>query len=615
MCREAVSRGVRWCQTRRVGYGRSRRACVRSSLSPNAPGQSASPWAQVCRREARVPVHRPWALFLRYGTWFRLPDFGCVFVNGAVARKFSGTGHVQDRLLRPWRRIGIQYAEPFVRLAIGSQVRQVHIVIAEEQECIAQRSEYPRLVAAEVVGENKVESRPGFGLVFIVPARTVPGAAVLDLFHGESEEEHVFLPSLLRHFDGRAIARAARQSSVHHELHVAGSAGFVTGGRNLIGDVARRNQPLCQGNVVLREKNDLDSPAHGRVTVNRARQVVDKFYDQLGQAISWCRFTGEEECARHHLHIGILPQPVLNDDNPQRVQQLPFIFVNALDLAVEYGIGVYNLSRRRLKPIGEPWFGLALRREEDFTKAAVLGTWVEFVEAAQISNRIFANGLRDSNGERGIGFQQPASRCHPVRLVAETLGKHFGQILHRRRPQQLRVDSGYSVRAVRSDNREVGHADLALFALLHEAHTLHPPLVAGEAKTNFVEEPPVDLVDDLEMPGKKYLKPRSGPFLESLRQQRVIGISKGLFRQIPGLVPSQVRIIQQDTHQFRDRHRRMRVVELDRDLLRKLLPIRVVALKAAHQVGQGTRDQEIFLQKSQLLSGGGGVVGIQHTSQ
>jgi len=31
-----------------------------------------------------------------------------------------------------------------------------------------------------------------------MPVRTVPGAAVLDLFHGEAEEEHVFLACFLR---------------------------------------------------------------------------------------------------------------------------------------------------------------------------------------------------------------------------------------------------------------------------------------------------------------------------------------------------------------------------------------------------------------------------------
>src|SRR5262249_1306442 len=59
----------------------------------------------------------------------------------------------------------------------------------------------------------------------------------------------------------------------------------------------------------------------------------------------------------------------------------------------------------------------------------------------------------------------------------------------------------------------------------------------------------------------------------------------------------------------------MCVIELDGGLVWQLLPIRIVAPKTAYQVAHGTRDQEIFLQKSQPLSGSGGVIGIQHSGQ
>src|SRR5208282_4946795 len=50
-------------------------------------------------------------------------------------------------------------------------------------------------------------------------------------------------------------------------------------------------------------------------------------------------------------------------------------------------------------------------------------------------------------------------------------------------------------------------------------------------------------------------------------------------------------------------------------LLRKLFPIRVVALETAYQVGHGTRDQEILLQKAQSLALRRRVVGIQHAGK
>src|SRR4029077_4237095 len=147
-------------------------------------------------------------MLLGYWVWYRLPNVRCIFGDGAVARKSSGACYVQNRFVRPCARIGIQRTEPFMCLAIRRKVCQVHVVIAERQESVTQRIEYSWLVAAEVIRENEVKSGSSLRLIFIMPVRTVPGAAVLNLFYGQTEQEHVLLPRLLRHFDGRAIARS-----------------------------------------------------------------------------------------------------------------------------------------------------------------------------------------------------------------------------------------------------------------------------------------------------------------------------------------------------------------------------------------------------------------------
>ena len=47
------------------------------------------------------------------------------------------------------------------------------------------------------------------------------------------------------------------------------------------------------------------------------------------------RLAGEEERARRHLELRVLAQAVVEHDDVQRVQELPLVFVDALDLAVE----------------------------------------------------------------------------------------------------------------------------------------------------------------------------------------------------------------------------------------------------------------------------------------
>ena len=47
----------------------------------------------------------------------------------------------------------------------------------------------------------------------------------------------------------------------------------------------------------------------------------------------------------------------------------------------------------------------------------------------------------------------------------------------------------------------------------------------------------------------------------------MIGVRQSLLCKVPGLVPTEVRFVEQNPHQLRHRHRRVRVVELDGDFL------------------------------------------------
>jgi len=112
-----------------------------------------------------------------------------------------------------------------------------------------------------------------------------------------------------------------------------------------------------------------------------------------------------------------------------------------------------------------------------------------------------------------LGLIQAASGARDsVCLVAEALRINFGEVFHGRRTQQLRVNGSHSVRAVRADNREIGHPNLARTSLFHQTNALDAPFVSREADTDFVQETAVNLVDDFQLTRKKSLKPRRRPF-------------------------------------------------------------------------------------------------------
>ena len=110
----------------------------------------------------------------------------------------------------------------------------------------------------------------------------------------------------------------------------------------------------------------------------------------------------------------------------------------------------------------------------------------------------------DRLGEGRIGEAEPAPRRDPVGLVVEALRKSFGEVAHRRLAQKFGMDRGYAVRAVGADDRQVRHANLLHLPFLDQARPSRAPGVAGEAGADVVEQPAVDLEDDLELARKRY---------------------------------------------------------------------------------------------------------------
>src|SRR5262245_61581330 len=84
---------------------------------------------------------------------------------------------------------------------------------------------------------------------------------------------------------------------------------------------------------------------------------------------------------------------------------------------------------------------------------------------------------------------------------------------------------------------------------------------------------------------------------------------------MPSLIPSQVRVVEQNPHQLGDRHRRVRIVKLYGNFLGEQTPVGIVTAKAAHEIGERARDEKVFLHEAQALSLAGGVVGIQYACE
>ena len=172
-----------------------------------------------------------------------------------------------------------------------------------------------------------------------------------------------------------------------------------------------------------------------------------------------------------------------------------------------------------------------------------------------------------------------------------------------------------AVDAMRADHREVCHAHAPVAFLVDQRHATAALEVMRIARAHDLQEIAVDLVDDLQVPRQEPLEERDRPGLQRLGQQRVIGVAARVANDLPRDRPLHVVDVDQQAHQLDDGHRRMRVVELDRDRLREILQLPALREMLREHVLQRRADAEILLLEAQLLALRRRIVRVQHARE
>src|SRR5215510_29273 len=140
--------------------------------------------------------------------------------------------------------------------------------------------------------------------------------------------------------------------------------------------------------------------------------------------------------------------------------------------------------------------------------------------------------------------------------------------------------------------------------------------VAWVAVSDVVEEAAIDLINNFEMAREQRLEQLDGPLLQGFGKQGMVGVSESALRQVPGLVPSELPLVEQYAHQFRNRDCGVSVVELDRRMVRQGRPfVAPAAAEAIDNILERAAHHEVLLQEAQGPAGLGGIVGIKNSGQ
>ncbi len=168
---------------------------------------------------------------------------------------------------------------------------------------------------------------------------------------------------------------------------------------------------------------------------------------------------------------------------------------------------------------------------------------------------------------------------------------------------------------MRGQHRQARHAHAAVTAFVDQRQAAHQVFIARKARADLFEPAAVDLVDDLHVPRQQRFEQRNRPGLERLGHQRVVGVADGLLRDLPGFVPDQALLVDQQAHQLGGHQRRVRVVQVHRVLAAEVVQRAAFAQMARQHVLQRRADEQELLLQAHLAAGVRAVVGVQHPVQ
>ena len=122
------------------------------------------------------------------------------------------------------------------------------------------------------------------------------------------------------------------------------------------------------------------------------------------------------------------------------------------------------------------------------------------------------------------------------------------------------MDFRDTVYLLRTDDRQMRHADILAMVFVEDAHPADAIRIARIHGTDKPQEAEVDFTDDLDMARQQFPHQIQPPCLQRFRKNRVVRIADARRRNPPCFIPFHLVLIDQDTHEFGNHERGMRVV-------------------------------------------------------
>ena len=267
--------------------------------------------------------------------------------------------------------------------------------------------------------------------------------------------------------------------------------------------------------------------------------------------------------------------------------------MEALYLNIKDGVGVNDQTSLGLNVGGKALLVGALGGTHGLKELGIVLELFEFLQLKGVLKPAVANGLGHELGVGGVGLGKEATVRDAVGLVVELLGRQGIEVLEHDVLDDVGMDLGHAVDAVAADHRQVGHANLAVPQDGGLAQTLLPALLRGVER---LVPTTADLVDDLVHAGEELGEHADGPLLQGLGQDGVVGVAHDLRHDVPGVIPLELLLVDEDAHELGAAHGRVGIVGVDGYKLRQQLPVfAALLLKGVEQAVDAGRNKQVLL--------------------
>ena len=536
-----------------------------------------------------------------------MPNQVIVLPNGSVGGENAAHGGIDHRHGLPLGLVSIVRIQPTLCHGIGAEVLQHkvgirHGAVVPQQQAVVQILQYGRILREQGAVDHLGQCLTDL-LVRLEDAHGVVGVLSVHVLHrvgAHAEDVDVLHAHLLGNLHIGAVHGAHGQCAVHHELHVAGAAGLLGGGGQLLGHFRGRHEDLGGGYIVVLQEHHLQILGCPGMLGNQVGQGVNEADDLLGTVVSGGCLGAEEEHPGLHFEGGIADQPVVQHQNVQGVEHLPLVLVETLGLGVEDEVRAYRNALAILHQLHQPLLVLPLYRSELFPEGGIVRKGTQLTEQLRLLHPLGADGVGNQLGQAGIAAHEPPAMGNAVGNGAELLRHYQVVVVEGFLLQDLAVKGADPVDGVAHGYAQVGHVH---HAVGDDCHVADPIPLAGEVVPQPGAQPTVDLLQDLIHPGQQLLHHVLRPLFQCLGHDGVVGVGHGLLHNGGSLVPAQAFLVHEQAHHFGDGEAGMGVVDVDAHLLRQQAEVVAVELlKVTDDVLQGGAGEEVGLLQPQHLA-------------